>query len=95
MVHNKGNALSAWREKIRVALLEKYPELNKAVEEGGYFKQYAPVTVKMVFYLNKPKSNKLDKPTNKKADLDKLVRAVNDALTGIIYCDDCQIVEIY
>jgi hypothetical protein len=29
-----------------------------------------------------------------KPDIDKLVRAINDALTGILFTDDCQVVSI-
>lgn len=95
MVHNKGNLLTAWRERIRVALIEKYPEqLDGTQTDGGYFKQYTPVVLEVTFYLAKPKSNKLKEPSNKKADLDKLVRAVNDALSGLVFYDDSQVVEI-
>ena len=95
MVHNKGNLLTAWRERIRVALIEKYPEeLDGTQTDGGYFKQYVPVVLEVTFYLAKPKSNKLKEPSNKKADLDKLVRAVNDALSGLVFYDDSQVVEI-
>lgn len=49
-----------------------------------------------VFYLARPKS--LRKKTNvhhtKKPDLDKLTRTVNDALTGIVWNDDAQIVDL-
>lgn len=95
MVHNKGNLLTAWRERIRVALIEKYPEqLDGSQTDGGYFKQYVPVVLEVTFYLAKPKSNKLKEPSNKKADLDKLVRAVNDALSGLVFYDDSQVVKI-
>jgi len=95
MVHNKGNLLTAWREHIRMALIEKYPgELDGTQTDGGYFKQYTPVVLEVTFYLAKPKSNKLREPSNKKADLDKLVRAVDDALSGLVFYDDSQVVEI-
>ncbi|MBQ1296107.1 MAG: RusA family crossover junction endodeoxyribonuclease, partial [Clostridiales bacterium] len=84
-----------WRERIRMALIEKYPEqLDGTQTDGGYFKQYVPVVLEVTFYLAKPKSNKLKEPSNKKADLDKLVRAVNDALSGLVFYDDSQVVEI-
>ena len=95
MVHNKGNLLTAWREHIRVALIEKYPEeLDGTQTDGGYFKQYVPVVLEVTFYLAKPKSNKLKEPSNKKADLDKLVRADDDALSGLVFYDDSQVVKI-
>jgi Holliday junction resolvase RusA-like endonuclease len=53
-----------------------------------------PVTLKVLFVFARPK-----KPKNRdhhvvKPDLDKLLRAVNDALTGIVWVDDNQVVEI-
>lgn len=94
MIHNKAGPLTAWREQIRVEFIKKYPELSKALTEGGYFKQYSPIHVTAIFYLKKPKSSKLPDPTNKKADLDKLLRAIHDAMSGLVYFDDCQIIEI-
>jgi Holliday junction resolvase RusA-like endonuclease len=66
-----------------------------------------PVSYRMVFYFQRPKSHfgtgrnagKLkDSAPNfhtKKPDAFKLARAVEDALTGIIWRDDSQCCEIY
>ncbi len=54
-----------------------------------------PVSLHIVFYLPMPKS--LPKRVHwhvKKPDCDKLLRAAIDALTGIIFTDDSQIVRI-
>lgn len=53
-----------------------------------------PVYVRYAFYFNKP--NSLAKKASHKTtrpDLDKLARSVSDALTGIVFKDDCQIVD--
>lgn len=53
-----------------------------------------PVAITACFYLTRPKTPKFDRPATK-PDLDKLVRAVGDALTdsGAIV-DDSRIVSI-
>ena len=52
-----------------------------------------PIGLDLVFYLPKPQRPKSDLPLVR-PDLDKLVRAVLDALTGICYRDDAQVVHI-
>jgi crossover junction endodeoxyribonuclease RusA len=54
------------------------------------------VELRVHFYLARPKS--LPKRTTahlKKPDLDKLVRAVKDALTGTIWRDDSQVTRLH
>ena len=55
-----------------------------------------PITIALRFYLPRPQSLPR-KVTHhvKKPDLDKLVRCVNDALTGVLYRDDSQIVDLF
>jgi Holliday junction resolvase RusA-like endonuclease len=50
------------------------------------------VTVNATFFLPRPKSVKRSDPTVK-PDLDKLLRAVLDGLTNIVYRDDAQVVN--
>lgn len=54
-----------------------------------------PVAVSVVWTLRKPKSTpkRVTEPT-KKPDADKLLRAVLDALTGVAYEDDAQVVRV-
>lgn len=67
----------------------------------------SPVVVKMQFFLKRPQAHT---GTGKNAgilkewaerllptktpDLDKLIRSTNDAMTGVVYKDDCQIIAI-
>lgn len=54
-----------------------------------------PIALLATFYLPRPKSIKLGSWHLKKPDLDKLTRAVGDALTGTAYKDDSEIVSIH
>ena len=54
-----------------------------------------PVLVSIRFHMPRPKSlPKRITMHTKKPDLDKLVRAVKDALTGVIWTDDSQVVTL-
>lgn len=54
-----------------------------------------PVSLRVVFALPRPASLPRRVTTHLKApDLDKLLRAIGDALNGVLYRDDAQIVEL-
>jgi Holliday junction resolvase RusA-like endonuclease len=86
---------STWRNSVRAAALSVYRgrPLHQAVR------------VKYIFYFNRPrchfgsgKNSQILKPSapehhTKKPDLTKLERSTEDALTGIIWKDDCQVVK--
>jgi crossover junction endodeoxyribonuclease RusA len=75
-----------------------------AVEQLGWFD--GPVKVEMNFYLPRPKGHygqgrnanlvKTSSPGRPatKPDIDKLVRACLDAMTGLVFRDDSQVVTI-
>jgi Holliday junction resolvase RusA-like endonuclease len=55
-----------------------------------------PVALRVTFTLPRPASLPKRVTAHTKApDLDKLVRSVGDALTGVLYRDDAQIVELH
>jgi crossover junction endodeoxyribonuclease RusA len=83
VIHTKGAALATWRSSIALA-----------ARKAGAFPNRNPVTITMDFIFTRPKTVKRLMPTVP-PDLDKLVRAVLDALTAIAYIDDSQVVEIY
>lgn len=78
--------LLQWREKIA-------QEVSK-VKGDVFFPKETPVEVSLLFYIARPKSSKRDYPCCKGIDIDKACRSVLDALTGVIYDDDCQVCDI-
>lgn len=79
--------LKPWREVVALACkqakMEAYdPELI-----------LGPVRLEVVITYLKPKSVTRDLPSVK-PDLDKCVRAIGDALTGVAWKDDSQVVEL-
>ena len=76
-------ALIEWREKIAEAV--------KAAKGNIFFEKETPVYLVLSFYLLRPKSTKRRLPCCKGIDLDKACRSVLDALSGVLYYDDCQV----
>ncbi len=76
--------LKDWEQ--RVALI--------AASTAAGVKLYGPIAVRVVFYLTRPASLPKRAVWHLKApDLDKLERAIGDALTNVLYADDKQIVQ--
>lgn len=83
VIHSQGSALAQWRSAIALS-----------ARKAGAFPLKDPMTITMTFITLKPKTVKREYPSVP-PDLDKLVRAVLDALTAIAYIDDGQVVELY
>lgn len=79
--HSNAPALGMWRTDIAHA----------AREAGGTVVE-GPVAITIVFGMRAPQDTRHGYP--KKGDLDKLVRAVLDALTGVLYVNDNQVVSL-
>lgn len=78
-------AVKPWRELIaETARWNRQPILDGAVH------------LKLDFVMPRPKATPKSRTPQavKRPDLDKLVRAVMDALTGIAWADDSQVVQI-
>lgn len=52
-----------------------------------------PLSLKVVFYIERPKTVKRQFP-EVKPDLDNYIKAISDSLNGVVYKDDCQIIKI-
>lgn len=82
VIHSRGSALAAWRSAIAL-------EARKA----GAFPTRDPIIINMTFTFARPRTVKRLEPSVP-PDLDKLIRAVLDALTATAYVDDGQVIEI-
>ena len=76
---------------------------NYMAQDGRFFEKGIPVQVSIIAFKNPPKSTtkknlKLIEqglfPWTKKIDIDNILKAVLDALNGIAYADDGQVIKI-
>jgi crossover junction endodeoxyribonuclease RusA len=81
-IHVKGRELELWRGTI--GAIARSVNITKA---------QVGVDIELLFIFNKPKTVKRNEPYVR-PDLDKLIRAVLDGLTGVAYEDDQQVVCI-
>lgn len=80
-----GRALKDWHDMIAF----KASEVAKELYAG-------PVWVEMEFVLPRPTSRpRKYRYPDRKPDLDKITRAGLDAMTGVIYKDDAQVVNLH
>lgn len=82
ILHSQGSALAVWRSTV--ALSARFAGAKPV--EGA-------IGIEIVFRVKRPKTVKRDFPTVA-PDLDKYIRGVLDALTGIAYIDDSQVTDI-
>jgi crossover junction endodeoxyribonuclease RusA len=80
--------LPAWRNAVKFAA-------ETAVKIGSWEPVSGPVELEVMFYLDRPSTISATKRPHPTVppDLDKLVRAVGDALTGVVYDDDSQVIR--
>jgi len=78
-------SVASWRRLIRL-------EARAAMAGRAPFD--APVRLALIFYLPRPKSRKGVRWPDRKPDLDKLIRAVGDALEGVVLTQDSRIVQV-
>lgn len=84
--HQNDAALRTWRGAITNTAADLWGD-TPLIDEG--------VVLSVDFWLLRPKSAKRRLVPSVLPDLDKLVRAVGDALTGIVFTDDARIVRLY
>lgn len=94
--YGTGSQVMRWRNTIASAAREEWGEGVTAI---------GPVALVLTFVMERPRSHYADLQGTVKAryidaeptarpDLDKLVRAILDALTGIVYDDDSQVIHV-
>jgi Holliday junction resolvase RusA-like endonuclease len=77
-----------WSEAVKWAAKEQVKGDEIAIPEG-------PIQIDVQFYMPRPKScPKFAHYHTKRPDLDKLLRCVEDALTGIVWKDDAQVCSV-
>lgn len=76
---------SSWRAEVA----------REALNERPLEPMSGPIAVSITFYMPKPKSAPKRKVyCDKKPDVDKLIRSTLDSMTGVIFNDDGQVVQI-
>ena len=81
-----------WRQEVKQMAMEAMAQI---VPRIGRYEKPLPIGIECRFYFQRPKSTKkaiVDKVT--KPDIDKLARAILDALTGIVFEDDSQVTTL-
>jgi Holliday junction resolvase RusA-like endonuclease len=84
VMYEANKKLKPWRSQVEAAA-------SSAMGKTELFD--GPVTLAIAFAMSRPKSSKRLFPSVK-PDLDKLVRAIGDALTGVVYKDDALVIRI-
>ena len=74
-----------WRNAVAFAAMDVITEGFEPLDE--------PLELSVIFYLPRPKTATRNFPAVM-PDLDKLIRAVGDSLSGLVYVDDSRIVSI-
>lgn len=87
LIQDKRSELHQWRQSIAQAAQD--------ARNGEFADRGVPVSVFLLFGLQKPKSTpkRVETPTTK-PDIDKLIRAALDALTGVVFADDSQVSQV-
>lgn len=86
VVTSDNKSVKGWEESVRAAIQQH--------AAGRYFN--GPVIVRIAFDLPRPKSLKRGiQHHTKKPDLDKLARGSLDAMKGVLWNDDSQVVELH
>lgn len=96
MIDVNHRELRSWRQDVAWAALDATSTDGMARIIDG------PVTVTLDFYFQRPKGHfgkrglrpSAPAAMTTRPDLDKLVRAVLDALTGVVFRDDAQVVSL-
>lgn len=88
LIQSNREALNAWRASIGYSA--------RVAAAGAFAERGTPVWCTFTFRLPRPKSlpKRVLRPVSK-PDLDKLARACLDAMTGVLYADDSQVVSLH
>lgn len=90
--HSSSERLTTWREVVAAACLEN-------MRSSRYFEQIwrpwdGPIKLILSFTYKPRTKAQSEQPKYTSPDIDKLCRAVLDALSGVLYEDDRQVVQL-
>lgn len=80
--------LRGWSSAVAVEAVRATRMIGWRMICGG------PIALEVRFVFERPKSSRRVLPTVP-PDIDKALRAIMDALTGVIYLDDAQVVDVH
>lgn len=87
VVTSSNKKVKPWRQQVGW--------VAKEAMKGEICYEETAISINMNFYFRKPKSlKKYEWAKITRPDVDKLARAILDALTGIVYHDDSQVIGI-
>lgn len=91
-ITSDNSKMKPYRSEVTRNAIAELAGLNVELPWRG---KHVPVCLHFAFYFRKPESTpkKRAHPVVK-PDLDKLARATMDALTGVVFHDDAQVVEL-
>lgn len=94
--HNKSGALITWASnRARLRPWEASIRSAAARARGRHPLLDGPMDLEVMFFFPQAKSPRSQRACHTvKPDLSKLVRGIEDAMTGVLYRDDAQIVRI-
>ncbi len=92
VVTSDNPSLKAWERSIKDRLQQVLPSVPRPTRVAIWS---APVSIKLLFHLPRPKSlpRRVLEHT-KQPDLDKCIRGAIDALIGMVILDDSQVVAV-
>jgi Holliday junction resolvase RusA-like endonuclease len=92
IITSTNKALKPYRQQVARTALEVCQAANDVLPFG----KHEPAELTVSFYFLRPPSIPKKRTAHVvKPDLDKLVRAIKDALKGIVYHDDSQVVTVH
>jgi crossover junction endodeoxyribonuclease RusA len=92
--HRSGKAILAQSNKKLLPYRQMVSQVALLEFRGNLAGEHVPIQLLIEFYFAKPKSAKKREFPSVKPDIDKLQRCILDALTGIAYKDDGQVVTV-
>jgi len=91
LTHNKAKELNDWRSTVQFTAQRHVEKEDWTMTKNDWFE------LGVHFRIPRPASVSVKKRPrpNVNPDIDKLLRAVLDSLTGVVYLDDSQVVSVH